>query len=140
MNPVFFSILDMVKSYFEQNPFPKISQDQLDSNFFIQGLVNLQDAIEGFAGQDSIAAAHVVLLAAGVTIFLGVAGEAFFKRTGIPDIAFLMILGVVIGPVLGIIQADVVIEIVPYFAALALIISVDKCRLVFRLFSRLLNF
>ena len=62
------------------------------------------------------------MLAAGVTIFLGVAGEAFFKRTGIPDIAFLMILGVIIGPLLGIIQPDVVVEVVPYFAALALII------------------
>jgi cell volume regulation protein A len=55
-------------------------------------------------------------------IFLGVAGEAFFKKTGIPDVAFLMILGVIIGPVFGIIQAEAVIQVVPYFAALALII------------------
>lgn len=95
---------------------------QFDSNFLIEGLIRIQEAIGGFSGQDSIAEAHVVLLAAGVTIFLGVAGEAFFKRTGIPDIAFLMVLGVIIGPVLGIIHADVVLEIVPYFAALALII------------------
>ncbi len=122
MNPIFFSILDMVNSYFEEHPLPQIPAEQLESNFFIQGFVNLQEAIGGFAGQDSIAAAHVVLLAAGVTIFLGVAGESFFKRTGIPDIAFLMVLGVIIGPVLGIIQADVVLEIVPYFAALAIII------------------
>ncbi len=122
MNLIFFSILDMVNSYFEEHPLPQIPAEQLDSNFFIRGLTNLQEAIGGFAGQDSIASAHVVLLAAGVTIFLGVAGEAFFKKTGIPDIAFLMVLGVIIGPVLGIIQADVVIEIVPYFAALALII------------------
>ena len=122
MNLIFFSILDMVNSYFEEHPLPQIPAEQLDSNFFIQGLTNLQEAIGGFAGQDSIAAAHVVLLAAGVTIFLGVAGEAFFKRTGIPDIAFLMVLGVIIGPVLGIIQTDTVLEIVPYFAALALII------------------
>jgi len=122
MNLIFFSILDMVNSYFEEHPLPQIPAEQLDSNFFIQGLGNLQDAIGGFAGQDSIASAHVVLLAAGVTIFLGVAGEAFFKRTGIPDIAFLMVLGVIIGPVLGIIQTDTVLEIVPYFAALALII------------------
>ena len=33
-----------------------------------------------------------------------------------------MILGVIIGPVLGIIQAEAVIQVVPYFAALALII------------------
>ena len=122
MNPVFFSILDMINSYFEEHPLPQISTEGLDSNFIIQGLSNLQEAISGFSGQDNIAAAHVVLLAAGVTIFLGVAGESFFKRTGIPDIAFLMVLGVIIGPVLGIIQADVVLEIVPYFAALALII------------------
>ena len=122
MNLIFFSILDMVKSYFQENPLPQIPQEQLDSNFFIQGLSNLQEVIGGFSGQDNIAAAHVVLLAAGVTIFLGVAGEAFFKKTGIPDIAFLMVLGVIIGPVLGIIQPDAVLEIVPYFAALALII------------------
>ena len=123
MNLIFFSILDMAKSYFQENPLPEIiPKEQLDSNFFIQGLSNFQEAIAGFSGQDNIAAAHVVLLAAGVTIFLGVAGEAFFKKTGIPDIAFLMVLGVIIGPVLGIIQADAVLEIVPYFAALALII------------------
>ena len=122
MKLVFFSILDMIRPYFEDISLPEIPKEQLDSNFFMQGLVKLQEAIEGFSGEDNIAAAHVVLLAAGVTIFLGVAGEAFFKRTGIPDIAFLMILGVIIGPVLGIIQADVVTEIVPYFAALALII------------------
>ena len=122
MNLIFLSILDMVNSYFEEHPLPQIPAEQLDSNFFIRGLTNLQEAIGGFAGQDSIASAHVVLLAAGVTIFLGVAGEAFFKKTGIPDIAFLMVLGVIIGPVLGIIQTDTVLEIVPYFAALALII------------------
>jgi len=122
LNLIFFSILDMVNSYFEEHPLPQIPTEQLDSNFFIQGLGNLQEAIGGFAGQDSIASAHVVLLAAGVTIFLGVAGEAFFKKTGIPDIAFLMVLGVIIGPVLGIIQTETVLEIVPYFAALALII------------------
>ena len=122
MNLIFFSVLDMVNSYFEEHPLPQIPAEQVDSNFFIQGLGNLQEAIGGFAGQDSIAAAHVVLLAAGVTIFLGVAGEAFFKKTGIPYIAFLMVLGVIIGPVLGIIQTDTVLEIVPYFAALALII------------------
>ena len=61
-------------------------------------------------------------MAAGVVIILGVFGEAFFKKTGIPDIAFLMVLGVVIGPIFGIIQPAAVIEIVPYFAALALII------------------
>lgn len=69
-----------------------------------------------------IMSAPVLLLAGAIIIFLGVAGESFFKRTGIPDIAFLMVLGVIIGPLLGIVSTDTVIEIVPYFAAIALIL------------------
>lgn len=93
------------------------------SGFFSQKIAEISQAIDSLAIQDGpIAAAHVVLLAAGVVIFSGVAGEAFFKKTGIPDVAFLMILGVVIGPLLGIIQPAAVTQIVPYFAALALII------------------
>ena len=122
MKLVFFSILDMIKTYFEENPLPVVTSGQFDSNFIVEGLVKLQKSIVALSGEDSIAAAHVVLLAAGVTIFLGVAGESFFKKTGIPDIAFLMILGVIIGPLLGIIQPEAVVEVVPYFAALALII------------------
>jgi len=122
MKLVFFSILDMLKTYFEENPLPVVTSEQFNSNFIVEGLVKLQKSIVDLSGEDSIAAAHVVLLAAGVTIFLGVAGESFFKKTGIPDIAFLMILGVIIGPLLGIIQPEAVVEVVPYFAALALII------------------
>ena len=85
-------------------------------------LRELVAAVSSLSADGGIASAPVVLLAAGTVVFLGVAGEAFFKRTGIPDVAFLMILGVVIGPVLGIISHDVVIAIVPYFAAVALII------------------
>ncbi|RNJ75199.1 MAG: peptidase, partial [Nitrosopumilus sp. H13] len=86
-------------------------------------IAELQMSVDTLASSDGlIAPAHVVLLAAGVVVFLGVAGEAFFKKTGIPDVAFLMILGVVIGPLLGVIQPEAVIQVVPYFAALALII------------------
>lgn len=119
MNPIILSVLDLLKV---QN----IDMFQLanfDSNWVLDKITELQNSIETLSIQDGpIAAAHVVLLAAGVVIFLGVAGEAFFKKTGIPDVAFLMILGVVIGPVLGIIGPDAVIQVVPYFAALALII------------------
>ncbi len=117
------SILEIIKTYFDNNPIQGINSKPIESNFFFDGLSNIQNAISEISGGDSlIASAHIVLLAAGVTIFLGVAGEAFFKKTGIPDIAFLMVLGVIIGPVLGIIQPEAVIAIVPYFAALALII------------------
>ena len=100
-----------------------ISLSNIDLNLILDKILVLQNSIEALSIQDGpIASAHVVLLAAGVVIFLGVAGEAFFKKTGIPDVAFLMVLGVIIGPVLGIIQAETVIQVVPYFAALALII------------------
>ena len=69
-----------------------------------------------------LASAQIVLLAVGIIIFIGVLGEAFFRKTGIPDVAFLMTAGVVVGPILGIVSTGIVIKIAPYFAALALII------------------
>ncbi|MDH3854564.1 MAG: cation:proton antiporter [Nitrosopumilus sp.] len=100
-----------------------ISLPNFDTSMIFDKITELQNSIGSLSIQDGpIASAHVILLAAGVVIFLGVAGEAFFKKTGIPDVAFLMILGVIIGPVFGIIQPEAVIQVVPYFAALALII------------------
>ena len=113
--------IDLVRSFFEHNP---IDTGSINSDFLSQGLANLQTVIaENSGGGGSlIASAPVLLLAASVVIILGVLGEAFFKKTGIPDIAFLMVLGIIIGPILGIIKPEAVIEIVPYFAAIALII------------------
>jgi len=117
------NVRDMLKSYFEKNPIPEASTEQFDSNFLLQGIVNLQNIIADVSFGDSlVASAPILLLAASVVIIMGVLGEAFFKRTGIPDILFLMVLGIIIGPVLGIIQPEAVLQIVPYFAAVALII------------------
>jgi len=121
MNLIFFSLVDLFKSYFNDN-FSGLEKI-FESNFLVESWIDFQQSVGVLSGSDMvIASAPIVLLAAGITIFLGVAGEAFFKRTGIPDIAFLMVLGVIIGPVLGIIQPEVVVEVVPYFAAIALII------------------
>ena len=119
MDPIILSILNLIREKIEDI----IPLSNFDSNLILDKILVLQNSIDGLSVQDGpIASAHVILLAAGVVIFLGVAGEAFFKKTGIPDVAFLMVLGVIIGPVLGIIQAETVIQVVPYFAALALII------------------
>jgi len=116
MNPIILSFLNLFKDQIGD-----ISN--FDSTMILEKLTELQNSIGALSIQDGpIASAHVILLAAGVVIFLGVAGEAFFKKTGIPDVAFLMILGVIIGPVFGLIQPEAVIRVVPYFAALALII------------------
>ncbi len=119
MNPIILSILNLIRGQGgEVLPF-----SDFDPSLILDKIVELQNSIGTLSSQDGgIASAHVILLAAGVVIFLGVAGEAFFKKTGIPDVAFLMIFGVIIGPVLGIIQPEAVIQVVPYFAALALII------------------
>ncbi|HSB57530.1 MAG TPA: cation:proton antiporter [Nitrosopumilaceae archaeon] len=94
-----------------------------DPEIIRESFSSFQDSIPQFNPLlGEILSAPILLLAAAVIIFLGVAGEAFFKKTGIPDIAFLMILGVIIGPILGIIPTGIVIKVVPYFAAIALII------------------
>ena len=99
--------------------------EQITNNFDVisDTLSKFQDSIPQFNPLiGEILTAPVLLLAGSIIIFLGVAGEAFFKKTGIPDIVFLMILGVVIGPILGIIPTSTVIKVVPYFAAVALIL------------------
>ena len=135
----FFSIVDALKGQLSNLAFlsqdfeefkihvseilsiPRLQGDS--SNFIFDGLANVQNTLESLSSSDSsLVSAPVLLLAAGVVIFLGVIGEAFFKKTGIPDVAFIMMLGVIIGPVLGIIQPEIVLEVVPYFAALALLI------------------
>ena len=115
---------ELVRSYFENNPLPEVDNSTPGYDFISEGLINIQRFLgEVSMGEGSlIASAPILLLAASVVIILGVLGEAFFKKTGIPDIAFLMVLGIIIGPILGIVQPAAVVEIVPYFAALALII------------------
>ena len=119
MNPITLSVLNLIRGQVDE----AFSLSNFDPSLIFDKIAEIQNSISTLSIQDApIASAHVILLAAGVVIFLGVAGEAFFKKTGIPDVAFLMIFGVIIGPVFGIIQPEAVIEVVPYFAALALII------------------
>jgi cell volume regulation protein A len=119
MNLIILSILNLFRG--QTGDMSQLSN--FDTSMIFDKIIELQNSIGTLSIHDGpIAEAHVILLAAGVVIFLGVAGEAFFKKTGIPDVAFLMILGVIIGPVFGLIQPEAVIQVVPYFAALALII------------------
>ncbi len=118
MNPILLSILNLLQGQTTQIPI-----GNFDTDLIFEKVAELSNSVGSLTTPDGlIAPAHVILLAAGIVIFLGVAGEAFFKKTGIPDVAFLMILGVILGPVLGLIQPEAVIQVVPYFAALALII------------------
>jgi len=64
----------------------------------------------------------IAFLVAAVIIILGFLGEEFFNRTSIPDSIFLLLFGVVLGPVFHLFAQEQLLAITPYFAALALII------------------
>ena len=70
------SILNLMKGQISNFQLP-----QIDSQLIFDKFLELQNTISALSIQEGpIAPAHVILLAAGVVIFLGVAGEAFFKK------------------------------------------------------------
>ncbi len=63
----------------------------------------------------------------GLTLFaglilLGALGETAFARTRIPDVVWLILAGVLLGPVLGVVEREQLTAITPGFAAITLII------------------
>ncbi len=70
----------------------------------------------------------------GGIIFIGFLGTLFFRRTKIPDVLLLMLLGTLIGPVFHIVEPASFSSITPYFAALALIILLFEGGLGLNLF------
>jgi len=54
-------------------------------------------------------------------IILGALGEFIFTRTGIPDMVWLVAAGIIAGPLLQIVSAEMLTPILPFFGALALI-------------------
>lgn len=63
---------------------------------------------------------QMILLITGLLI-LGTLGEAIFSRTGIPDIIWLVSAGILAGPVLDLVSADMLRPILPFFGAFALV-------------------
>ncbi|GAI90129.1 unnamed protein product, partial [marine sediment metagenome] len=63
-----------------------------------------------------------ILVLVATIIFFGVFGEFFFRKTKIPDVLWLIAVGVVAGPILGIVNLEWLWAIVPYFSAIALIV------------------
>ncbi len=57
------------------------------------------------------------------TIFLlGVIGELAFQRTGVPDVIWLIVAGLVLGPMTGLVERAQLEQVAPYFGALTLVI------------------
>ncbi|MFH0928798.1 MAG: cation:proton antiporter [Candidatus Aenigmatarchaeota archaeon] len=59
---------------------------------------------------------------ASLILILGFIGNYLFKKTSIPDILILVALGIVLGPLFGVIDPDVLMPISELFSALALLI------------------
>jgi cell volume regulation protein A len=59
---------------------------------------------------------------AGAILILGFLSDYVFKKTGIPDILILLLIGIEIGPVLKLIDSSVLAPLSPVFSALALVI------------------
>lgn len=62
------------------------------------------------------------LLIVSAVIGIGFFANFIFKRTNIPDIVWLLLLGLLIGPVLRIVSPETLIGFLPYFSAIALLI------------------
>lgn len=63
----------------------------------------------------------ITLYLIGIVILIAFAGNVFFKKTKIPEILFLIIIGIIIGPVLGLVKNDVLIIFAPLITSLMLI-------------------
>ncbi|MCL4340274.1 MAG: cation:proton antiporter [Nitrososphaerota archaeon] len=59
-------------------------------------------------------------LLASLIIFIGFFGNIFFRKTGFPEVLFLIAVGIIIGPLFKIIPTSIAYSILPYFSDLTL--------------------
>lgn len=62
-----------------------------------------------------------LLCLAGIFV-IGSVGELVFQRTNVPDVIWLILAGIVLGPVGGLITRELLAGVAPYFAALTLVV------------------
>jgi len=67
-------------------------------------------------------AVEITLLIFGIIIFLGFFASVFFERTKIPDVLLLLLLGVLLGPVFGIVDSGNFLPLASTVGTLALIV------------------
>lgn len=62
------------------------------------------------------------LLSIAAIFLIGALGEVTFQRTNIPDVIWLILAGILLGPVLHLVTQEMLSGIAPYFAALTLVV------------------
>ncbi|MDD9952890.1 MAG: cation:proton antiporter [Candidatus Woesearchaeota archaeon] len=75
----------------------------------------------------------------GLIILVGVVGNMLFRRTRIPESLFLIVIGVLIGPVLGWVPRELFLENITFFVSIALIIVLLNSGLNLDLYRTLKN-
>ncbi len=64
----------------------------------------------------------IVLILISLIILLGAVGEFFFRKTGIPDVLWLLVFGFVIGQFTNLDSSLAIMDLIPIFIALTLVI------------------
>ena len=62
----------------------------------------------------------VTFILAAVMLIIGFLADILFRKAGFPDVLFLLILGIILGPILGIISKNDLVPITPYLIELSL--------------------
>jgi len=75
----------------------------------------------GVKGLELLDPVTLALILGGSIIVIGFLSNYLFERTGIPDMLFLIILGILVGPITGLVNTGSIMELAPYLAALALV-------------------
>jgi len=84
-------------------------------------------------------ALFAILVLMALIVFIGVLGELFFSKTRIPDVLWLVLIGIIIGPVLGLADTAILESFLPLFSAFAIIIILFEGGLHFNLYTIIKN-
>lgn len=82
----------------------------------------LGGALMLLAGCGSLQATSVFLLVIAAIFLIGILGELVFARTGVPDVIWLIVVGIILGPVTGLLSKDGLQNAAPFFGALTLVV------------------
>lgn len=69
-----------------------------------------------------MSAVSVFLLVIAAIFLIGILGELMFARTGVPDVIWLILVGIFLGPIFGLVDREELGSVAPYFGALTLVI------------------
>lgn len=69
-----------------------------------------------------MASVPLFLITVAAIFLIGALGEVVFRRTQVPDVIWLLVAGIVLGPVTGMVSPDQLRQIAPYFGALTLVV------------------